>query len=84
MSMDNVEIVTVGQLRSLLDDYDDDMPVGIGYQYGDYHRSTGVVVPSVPEEKHVKWSANLRSIIVDEGGHDNEDEESEVWLILED
>lgn len=79
MSMDTIEVVTVGQLKEVLDGFDDDTPVGIGYQYGDHWRSTGVVVPIMAEEKAVKWSANLSTIIVDE-----RDESDDVWVILED
>ena len=80
MSMDKVEVVTVGQMKSLLDDYDDDLPIGFGYPIGDYWRSTGVVLPNIAEEKHVKWSPNQRTVVVDE----SEDPSSDVWLIVED
>jgi hypothetical protein len=80
MSMDRVEQITVDQLRALLDDYDGDLPVGFGYPYGDHWNRTGVGVPMIAEEKSVKWSPNLRSIVVDE----TESPANEVWLILED
>lgn len=86
MSMDRIEEVTVGQLKNLLDDYDDDMPIGIGYRYGDHWKSTGVVVPNRAEEKLVKWSPNLCTIVVDESEDDDGKPilHSRPWLILED
>lgn len=80
MSMDRIERVTVGELKDLLADWPDDMPVGIGYSYGDHWHSTGVVSPIQADEKVVKWSANLRTVVVDEN---ETGDETEVWLILE-
>lgn len=37
--------MTVGQLRELLEDFDDETPVHIGYNYGDYTNTT--VCPAI-------------------------------------
>lgn len=80
MSLDRVKRMTVGELKDLLSGWPDDMPVGIGYSCGDYWCRTGVISPVKADEKVVKWSANLRTVVVDE----NEiGDDTEVWLILE-
>jgi hypothetical protein len=48
--------MTVAELKDLLDDYSDDLPVFLAYNYGDYWRTTVAAPVKSGETADVSWS----------------------------
>jgi len=72
--------ITVGELKDILEDYDDDMKVVKAYNYGDHCRTEVAETIGEPEEDFVKYSDYHRMGKVSKEGFKEED--SEKVLVL--
>lgn len=71
-------MITKKQLLEKLAPLDDDDLIGVGYNYGDYRRSTAIISPNSLDWEHVRYSTNLQCYVVT----DNPDSGDELIAIL--
>jgi hypothetical protein len=77
--------ITVAELRELLEEQDDDMPVIFGTDYGDHHHTTQALpIRGVLTETTVTESAYSNSgFAVSEDDEDDRDGESTTYLLIQ-
>ena len=81
--MKELKTLTVGELKTALESFDDDMPVLTSYSYGDYRRTiaAGCLSDREIDEYEVKWSENLRTWMVPEDVY-NIDEDKLYFAVV--
>ena len=84
--MKNLRTLTVGQLKELLEDYDDDLQVIFTADYGDYHHtaqalplSGGADVAAIAESA---YSNSGFALVTDEEQDDEEYDGAAAFLVL--